>query len=107
MNKIIQLKARLRAAQAELSIRTRTHNSASRAYNKVVARIAELEKRLKTWRKFHLEANEYSEEMLLAMLEEEKLVHKRVKMLERIHQRYCTLRTQPRAAGSAEVWEKP
>jgi hypothetical protein len=26
------------------------------------------------------------------MLEEEKLVHKRVKMLERIHQRYCTLR---------------
>jgi phage shock protein A len=46
MNKIIQLKARLRAAQAELSIRTRTHNSASRAYNKVVARIAELEKRI-------------------------------------------------------------
>ena len=27
------------------------------------------------------------------MLEEEKRVHKRVKMLERIHQRYCTLRT--------------
>jgi hypothetical protein len=26
------------------------------------------------------------------MLEEEKRVHKRVKMLERIHQRYCTLR---------------
>ena len=48
---------------------------------------------MKTWRKFHLEANEYSEEMLLAMLEEEKLVHKRVKMLERIHQRYCTMRT--------------
>jgi len=46
MNKIIQLKAKLRAAQAELSIRTRTHNSASRAYNKVVAHIAELEKRI-------------------------------------------------------------
>ena len=44
MSKIIQLKARLRAAQAELSIRTRTHNSASRAYNEVVARIAELER---------------------------------------------------------------
>ena len=48
---------------------------------------------MKSWRKFHQEANEYSEEQLLAMLEEEKLVHKRVKMLERIHQRYCTLRT--------------
>jgi len=45
-----------------------------------------------TWRKFHQEANEYGEEQLLAMLEEEKTVHKRVKMLERIHQRYCTLR---------------
>ncbi len=45
-----------------------------------------------TWRKFHQEANEYGEEQLLAMLEEEKRVHKRVKMLERIHQRYCTLR---------------
>ena len=48
---------------------------------------------MKSWRKFHQEANEYSEEQLLVMLEEEKLVHKRVKMLERIHQRYCTLRT--------------
>lgn len=48
---------------------------------------------MKSWRKFHQEANEYSEEQLLAMLEEEKLAHKRVKMLERIHQRYCTLRT--------------
>ena len=48
---------------------------------------------MKSWRKFHQEANEYSEEQLLAMLEEEKLVHKRVKMLERIHQRYCTLRS--------------
>ena len=46
MNRLTQLKARLRAAQAELAIRTRTHNSASRAYNKVVANIAELEKRI-------------------------------------------------------------
>jgi len=46
MNKIIQLKAKLRAAQAELSIRTRTHNSASRAYNKVVQRITDLEKKI-------------------------------------------------------------
>ena len=46
MTRLTQLRARLKAAQAELSIRTRTHNSASRAYNKVVAHIAELEKRI-------------------------------------------------------------
>ena len=46
MNRLTQLRARLKAAQAELLIRTRTHNSASRAYNKVVANIAELEKRI-------------------------------------------------------------
>jgi len=46
VTRLTQLKARLRAAQAELLIRTRTHNSASRAYNKVVAHIAELERRI-------------------------------------------------------------
>ncbi len=46
MNRLTQLKARLKAAQAELLIRTRTHNSASRAYNKVTAHITELEKRI-------------------------------------------------------------
>ncbi len=46
MTRLTQLRARLKAAQAELLIRTRTHNSASRAYNKVVAHIAELEKRI-------------------------------------------------------------
>ena len=46
MNRLTQLKAKLMAAQAELAIRTRTHNSASRAYNKVTAHITELEKRI-------------------------------------------------------------
>ena len=46
MTRLTQLRARLKAAQAELLIRTRTHNSASRAYNKVVTNIAELEKRI-------------------------------------------------------------
>ena len=46
MTRLTQLRARLKAAQAELLIRTRTHNSASRAYNKVVAHIAELERRI-------------------------------------------------------------
>jgi hypothetical protein len=46
VNRITQLRARLRAAQAELAIRTRTHNSAARAYNKVTAHIADLERRI-------------------------------------------------------------
>jgi hypothetical protein len=46
VNRLTQLKARLKAAQAELLIRTRTHNSASRAYNQVTAHITELEKRI-------------------------------------------------------------
>jgi hypothetical protein len=46
MNQLTQLKAKLRAAQAELAIRTRTHNIASRAYNKITARIADLEQKI-------------------------------------------------------------
>ena len=45
-----------------------------------------------TWRKFQSELPNYSEAELLALLDEEKLKHRRVSMLERIHQRYCTLR---------------
>jgi len=62
---------------------------------------------LKTWRKFHLEANEYSEQQLLDLLEEEKTVHKRVKMLERIHQRYCTLRTNRERIELLKFGRKP
>ena len=45
-----------------------------------------------TWRKFQSNLPNYSEAELLALLDEEKLKHRRVSMLERIHQRYCTLR---------------
>lgn len=62
---------------------------------------------MKTWRKFHLEANEYSEQQLLDLLEEEKTVHKRVKMLERIHQRYCTLRTNRERIELLKFGRKP
>ena len=62
---------------------------------------------MKTWRKFHLEANEYSEQQLLELLEEEKTVHKRVKMLERIHQRYCTLRTNRERIELLKFGRKP
>ena len=46
-----------------------------------------------TWRKFQSELTSYTEADLLALLDEERLKHRRVSMLERIHQRYCTLRT--------------
>lgn len=46
-----------------------------------------------TWRKFQSELPNYSEADLLALLDEERLKYRRVSMLERIHQRYCTLRT--------------
>jgi hypothetical protein len=62
---------------------------------------------LKTWRKFHLEANEYTEQQLLDLLEEEKTVHKRVKMLERIHQRYSTLRTNRERIELLKIGRKP
>ena len=62
---------------------------------------------MRTWRKFHLEANEYSEQQLLDLLEEEKTVHKRVKMLERIHQRYCTLRTNRERIELLKFGRKP
>ena len=45
-----------------------------------------------TWRKFQSELPNYSEDDLLALLDEERMKHRRVSMLERIHQRYCTLR---------------
>jgi predicted transposase YdaD len=47
---------------------------------------------LLSWRKFQIELNSYSEADLLALLDEERTQHRRVSMLERIHQRYCTLR---------------
>ena len=45
-----------------------------------------------TWRKFQSELPNYTEADLLALLDEERLKHRRVTMLERIHQRYCTMR---------------
>jgi outer membrane protein TolC len=45
-----------------------------------------------TWRTFQSNLPNYSEAELLALLDEERMKHRRVSMLERIHQRYCTLR---------------
>jgi outer membrane protein TolC len=45
-----------------------------------------------SWRKFQSDLSNYNEADLLVLLAEERIKHKRVSMLERIHQRYCTLR---------------
>ena len=56
-----------------------------------------------TWRKFQSELPNYSEADLLALLDEERMKHRRVSMLERIHQRYCTLRAN---RERLEIWKE-
>ena len=51
MKRITQFKARLRAAKAELAIRTRTYNSANRAFKKVNLKITELESKIENLEK--------------------------------------------------------
>lgn len=60
-----------------------------------------------TWRTFQKNLTSYSEEDLLALLDEERLKHRRVSMLERIHQRYCTLRTNRERLEILKDGKKP
>ena len=60
-----------------------------------------------TWRKFQSELPNYSEADLLALLNEERNQHKRVSMLERIHQRYCTLRANRERLELLKIGKKP
>ena len=60
-----------------------------------------------TWRKFQSELPNYSEANLLVLLEEERNLHKRVSMLERIHQRYCTLRANRERLEILKDGKKP
>lgn len=46
MKRITSLKAKLKAAKYELKMRKRTSNSATRAYNKVVKNINQLEEKI-------------------------------------------------------------
>jgi len=62
---------------------------------------------LLTWRKFQSELPNYSEANLLVLLEEERNLHKRVSMLERIHQRYCTLRANRERLEILKDGKKP
>jgi hypothetical protein len=65
------------------------------------------EKKLLTWRKFQSELPNYNEAELLALLDEERSQHKRVSMLERIHQRYCTLRANRERLELLKIGKKP
>ena len=60
-----------------------------------------------TWRKFQSELPNYSETELLVLLDEERNQHKRVSMLERIHQRYCTLRANRERLEILKEGRKP
>lgn len=60
-----------------------------------------------TWRKFQSELPNYSEAELLVLLNEERKQHKRVSMLERIHQRYCTLRANRERLEILKEGRKP
>lgn len=60
-----------------------------------------------SWRKFQSELTSYTEADLLALLDEEKLKHRRVSMLERIHQRYCTLRASRERMEILKEGRKP
>lgn len=60
-----------------------------------------------SWRKFQTELPNYSEADLLALLDEEQTQHHRVTMLERIHQRYCTLRTNRERLEVLKFGKKP
>jgi len=60
-----------------------------------------------TWRTFQSNLPNYSEADLLALLDEERLKHRRVSMLERIHQRYCTLRANRERLEILKEGKKP
>jgi outer membrane protein TolC len=62
---------------------------------------------LLTWRKFQSELPNYTEAELLALLDEERLKHRRVSMLERIHQRYCTMRANRERMEILKEGKKP
>jgi hypothetical protein len=62
---------------------------------------------LLTWRTFQSNLPNYSEADLLALLDEERLKHRRVSMLERIHQRYCTLRANRERLEILKEGKKP
>ncbi len=60
-----------------------------------------------TWRKFQSNLPNYSEADLLVLLDEERLKHRRVSMLERIHQRYCTMRANRERLEILKEGKKP
>jgi hypothetical protein len=64
-------------------------------------------KKLLTWRKFQSELPNYTETDLLVLLDEERSKYKRVSMLERIHQRYNTLRVARERVELLKIGKRP
>ena len=59
-------------------------------------------KALKNWRKFNEELNAFDEEQVLEMLEYELLNENRKTFVERLHQRYSSLRAARERANLME-----
>jgi hypothetical protein len=60
-----------------------------------------------TWRALNHKLPTLTEEEVLGLLEDEKTIHRRVVVLERLHQRYSTLRTNRERIELLKIGRKP
>ena len=60
-----------------------------------------------TWRALNHQLHALTEDEVLGLLDEEKTIHKRVVVLERLHQRYSTLRTNRERIELLKIGRKP
>jgi hypothetical protein len=60
-----------------------------------------------TWRVLNHKLSALTEEEVLRLLNEEKTIHRRVVVLERLHQRYSTLRTNRERIELLKIGRKP
>ena len=60
-----------------------------------------------SWRALNHTLPTLTEQEVLNMLEDEKTIHQRVVVLERLHQRYSTLRTNRERIELLKIGRKP
>ena len=60
-----------------------------------------------SWRALNHKLPTLTEQEVLDMLEDEKTIHQRVVVLERLHQRYSTLRTNRERIELLKIGRKP
>ena len=60
-----------------------------------------------SWRKLNSDLSLKTEEQVLALLAEERVTGKRVTVLERLHQRYNTLRVARERVELLKIGKKP